>query len=155
MTVIDFGKQPEKEESNTQKLAKTAGLIAAIVFGGAIGWAVMIYWGESIYYVVGILIGVGMTRVLAAHLASINFVKGVVILFTSMFLSLLTIALGEIIFTIVLLIFDLDYTFGISINIALVNLIEILTNVDVFIGYFTGVVGAIIGFVSVFRDIKQ
>lgn len=155
MTVIDFGKQPEEEKSTASNLLKAVGLTAAIVLGGAVGWAVIGFFSDSMYYAVPFLIGIGQIYVLVASFRPLSFIKGALIVVISIFSTVVSIALGEFFFTVAYTISEWDYTVGEAIYVALVNIVEIFGSVDAIFGYVLGAFGVIIGLISAIRENKS
>ena len=127
MTVIDFGKQPEEEKSTAVKLLSAVGLVAAIVFGGALGWVVIGFLSATTSLAVAALIGLGLVRVLAAPLLPLNFVKKVIILVAGAFLTMVAIGLGTFTYNVLWLIFKEDIAVGESIYYALLDIVGIIT----------------------------
>lgn len=155
MTVIDFGKQPEEERPLLEKLSIQMVLIVGILFGGAIAWAVIGYLSESVYFIIALFIGLGFSRVIAAPFYPLNFTKGVIILVSSIFLSLLCIVIGEFLFSVIYLIYKWNYPVIKAINIALANIGDVISSVDAIFGYAFGIIGAIAGLIISVREIRN
>jgi hypothetical protein len=152
MSVIEERKGPDLGNLDLARYLKAFGYVVAIVVGGAVGWALVGYISEGVYYAVGLLIGIGMTRVIAEPFRPLNLIRGFVVFGAGTFLSLLTIAKGEFLISMAYCMFELEYTFAKTMRVCFYNLRDILTTEAAMIGYVTVVIGAAIGIFNAVRE---
>jgi hypothetical protein len=152
MSVIEERKGPDVGNLDLGLYLKAFGYVVAIVVGGAVGWALVGYISEGVYYAVGLLIGIGMTRVIAEPFKPLNLIKGLAVFGSGTIFSLLTIAKGEFLISAAYCMFELEYPFAKTMRVCYDNLGDILTTEAAIIGYVTVVIGAAIGIFNAVRE---
>jgi hypothetical protein len=152
MTVTPVEAQPQPKPLLLRVLFSTAWGTLAIVVGAAI-WGLVAYFSNSVYVVIAFFLGMIVASAILLPLKPIHKALALVFLPVAVIATLLSIVLGESLFTVLILIRDFQATVPEALTTVVDNLGEIFAAQDTLISLALGLVGGLIGFFATWKDL--
>jgi hypothetical protein len=124
----------------------------AIAAGAAV-WGLAAYFSNSIYWIIAVFLGLAVSAAILLPLAPMR--KAVALLFLPVAVggTLLSILLGETLFTILALMRDYQASFPDALSAAVEGIREIVAMEDTLLSLGVGLVGSVIGFFGAWRSL--
>jgi hypothetical protein len=147
----------EKEQPQSQPQPLSLRVFFALALGtlalvlGAVIWGLVGYFSNSVYVIIAVLIGMALAAAMLLPLRPIQKKIALIFLPIAIIATLLSILLGEMLYVVLFLMRDYEATLGEALLATVDALGEILSSSDTVMSGILGLVGALVGFFSIWR----